>query len=442
MDAPFFSLHTLPGAAAPAPASGRAGQVRAAYRGRFVEAPISMDVEIREQLERPPGGKLRSVVNELEEVPEGAPPSPAVLEGVSLAPPLALPQAAERGTMRRDAPTVLLGWELGSGLGHVQRLLPLAQALASHGCRPVLVGKNLVEPWPALRGVSFPILQAPLWQPRPWSGSRPFQAASYADILAVHGYAAVEDLAPMVQAWQGLIDVVQPALIVCDHSPTLCLAAYGVVPTVVLGNGFTVPPVEAPTFPLLLPGRNLLVPEAELLAVVLEVQRRRGRSAPDALPGLFAGAERFLTVLPEMDPYQGLRRELPIGPLGTLTPCTPPPARPSYFAYLSAEAPGLEQLLGGLARSSCPGSVHVRGGTPEMRGQWQRKGLEILDGPKPLGEVLPRVRGRSPRRGGPDAARPGGRTAAVDFPQPPGASPQRPDAAPPPRRRPIRHRRR
>jgi hypothetical protein len=267
----------------------------------------------------------------------------------------------------------------------------LAQALAGHGYRPVLAGKNLVEPWPALRDVSFPMVQAPAWQPRPWRESGSFQAASYADILAVHGYAAALDLAPMVQAWQGLIDVVEPALVVCDHSPTLCLAAYGAVPTVVLGNGFTVPPVEPPEFPLLRPQQSLLVPEAELLAVVREVQRRRGRPAPDTLPGLFARAQRFLTVLPEMDPYQGFRQEVPIGPVEALTPPAPPPAQPSYFAYLSADAPGLEQLVGGLARSGCPGSVYVRGATPAQRGQWRRPGLEILDGPHPLGEVLPRV---------------------------------------------------
>jgi UDP:flavonoid glycosyltransferase YjiC (YdhE family) len=288
-------------------------------------------------------------------------------------------------------PTVLLGWELGGGLGHIQRLMPLAQALAAHGCRPVLAGKNVVETWPALRDASFPILQAPLWQPRPGDGSQGFQAASYADILAIHGYAAVEDLAPMVQAWQGLIDVVQPALVVCDHSPTLCLAAYGALPTVVVGNGFTVPPVEEPTFQVLRPGRDLLVPEVELLAVVREVQRRRGRPAPATLPGLFASAERFLTVLPEMDPYQGFRQEVPIGPVETLTALAPPPAQPRYFAYLSADAAGLEQLLGGLARSGCPGSVYIRGATPALRGQWQGKGLEILDSPRRLADTLPGV---------------------------------------------------
>jgi hypothetical protein len=289
------------------------------------------------------------------------------------------------------APTVLLGWELGAGLGHVQRLVRLARALASHGSRPVLAVQDPVDPWPALRDASFPMLQAPVWQPRPGRDSPSFQAASYADILAVHGYADVEDLAPMVQAWQGLFDVVQPAVIICDHSPTLCLAAYGAVPTVVVGNGFTVPPVEEPAFPLLRPRRNLLVPEAELLAVIQDVQRRRGRPAPDTLPGLFARAERFLTVLPEMDPYQGFRQEVPIGPVETLTPLAPPPAQPSYFAYQSADTPGLDQLLGGLARPGCPGCVYVRGATSAQRGQWQRKGLEILDGPRPLGEVLPRV---------------------------------------------------
>jgi hypothetical protein len=215
--------------------------------------------------------------------------------------PSAVPRDEEAGAAGQGR-TVLLGWELGAGLGHVRRLLPLAHALAAHGQRPVLAVKNLVEPWPALRDVPFPVLQAPVYPPRPWPGPRPFLAAGYADLLAGVGFADFDDLWPMVQAWQALLDLVRPALVVCDHSPTLCLAACGAVPTLVVGNGFTVPPVAQPTFPPLIPGQALRVPEAELLAVVRRVQRQRGLPVPVTLPGLFAASERWVTALPELDP--------------------------------------------------------------------------------------------------------------------------------------------
>src|SRR5207249_4799317 len=156
---------------------------------------------------------------------------------------------------------------------------------------------------------SWEILQAPRCQ-RQWRNlGQAFLAAGYADILCLRGFGAVEDLLPLVRGWDRLIEQVQPELVVCDHSPTLVLSAYRRLPTVLVGNGFTLPPADQSTFPLLLPGRALLQSEDQLLGVVQEVQRIRGQPAPGGLPGLFAAAERFVTVFPELDPYQGSRRE-------------------------------------------------------------------------------------------------------------------------------------
>ncbi len=286
--------------------------------------------------------------------------------------------------------TVLLGWELGDGLGHVQKLARLAGALAAGGLKPVLAVKDLALAGTVLRELPYPVLQAPYWHARPWTGSQPFVAASYADLLAIRGFTEVADLLPRVQAWQGLIDLLRPALVVADHSPTLCLAAYRTVPTAILGTGFALPPADGPTFPPLAVGKPALVPEERLLAVVREVQRRRGRAAPDTLPGLFAAAERFVTVLPELDPYRAVRREPHLGPLGLrLGPPLPPPSRAAFFAYLSADVPCAEQLVQGLARAGHPGTAYLRGATPEARQRLRRTGLEILDAPASLDEVLP-----------------------------------------------------
>src|SRR5262245_1884459 len=288
--------------------------------------------------------------------------------------------------------TVLLGWELGDGLGHVHSFARLAQAFAAKGLRPVVAVKNLSLASSFFRDLPCPVLQAPYWHPRPWTGSQPFLAASYADLLAIRGWTDPADLLPMVQGWQGLLDLVRPALVVCDHAPTLCLAAYRALPTVILGHAFGMPPAQGPTFPPLVAGKQGLVPEGQLLEVVQQVQRRRGRPAPDTLPGLFAAAEQLLSFLPELDPYRELRTEPHLGPLGfALPPPLPPPAPPAFFAYLAADVPCAEQILEGLARAGCPGTAYLRGATPEARQRLSRTGLEILDSPAPLDEALPRA---------------------------------------------------
>jgi hypothetical protein len=303
-----------------------------------------------------------------------------------------MPSPSARSGLPPPSRTALLGWELGDGLGHVQQLARLARALAAQGLQPALAVKNLARAGAAFRDLPYPLLQAPYWHPRPWTGSQPFLATSYADILAIRGFADPADLLPMVQAWQGLLDLVRPALVVCDHSPTLCLAAYRTLPTVILGHAFGLPPADGPTFPSLIPERPAVVPEEQLLSAVREVQRRRGRPASETLPGLFAAAERFLTFLPELDPYRPLRHEPHLGPLDFgLGQPLPPPQRASFFAYLSADVPCAEQLVQGLARAGIPGVVHLRGATPEARQRLRRTGLEILDAPAPVEEVLPRV---------------------------------------------------
>jgi len=279
----------------------------------------------------------------------------------------------------------LLGWEMGGGLGHVGKLLRVADALAAEGCAPVLAGKNLVEPRDLLREVSYPVLQAPVWPLR--FAEKPFLAGSYADILAVHGYAEPDSLLALVRGWQGLIDLVRPALVVADHSPTLCLAAHGVLPVVMIGTGFTIPPAHLPEFPRLLPDQPSVVPEGRLLEVVREVQRLRGAASAETLPDLLGAAHRFVTVLPELDVYREVRDAPAVGPLERL-PAPRPTIAPHFFAYLSAEMPSCEPILAALAGTGCPGRAYVRGADAALRDRLGRQGLELLNRPLSQQDLL------------------------------------------------------
>ena len=166
--------------------------------------------------------------------------------------------------------------------------------------------RSKISEWPARCSgdVPFPILQAPVWwEPVPQS----FRASNYADILAIKGFADADGLALLVGAWQGLIERSAHQVVIADFAPSLCLAAYGVVPTVVIGIGFAVPPAHGDEFPRIGPRFGTIKPPDQILEIVREVQRRRGRPAPATLPALLAGSARFVHTIDEIDAYKGMR---------------------------------------------------------------------------------------------------------------------------------------
>ena len=137
---------------------------------------------------------------------------------------------------------VLLGWELGGGQGHIQRLAALAQALSACGIEPIFALKS-----DKIKGVDFP------WRtvvaPRlPYSGRN--NSFTYADILETYGFGNARLLRSHLQSWQSVIKQVKPDLIIADYAPGLVLAARGIVPTVVVGPCFAVPP-PVEVFPIL-----------------------------------------------------------------------------------------------------------------------------------------------------------------------------------------------
>ncbi len=285
--------------------------------------------------------------------------------------------------------TILMAWELGEGLGHVQHLLRVGRALAAEGHTPVFALANVVEPWPLFQHDPFVVIQAPYWNYYRWRESRPFIASSFADVLAIRGWDRVESLLPLVTAWQNLVDSVRPALIVAEYAPTACLAARGSVPVVQVGGWFSMPPVHGKSFPLLVSGQAPVLPQEELLSVVQQVQRQRQRPVLTTLPEVLAG-DRFVLTVPEFDSYSAERRE-PVW--DQLEPCAPPATSPvdhSFFAYLTAHNPQVEAILTQLALTGYPGTAYLRSAPADLKDRLRLVGLTVLDRPEPLVEVLTR----------------------------------------------------
>jgi len=286
---------------------------------------------------------------------------------------------------------VLLAWELGDGFGHITRLLPIARRLREAGHDCVFAVRSLENSHVVLAPEGFTFVQAPFAIPASPPGQEKEPMSTFGDILATVGFTDVNRLLPMVTAWQGLIDVVDPALIVTDYAPGVCLAAYGARPVVNIGDGFILPPPELDRFP---PFRDAppRTDEAKILATVQEVQRRRGRPLPPTVPSILAGSGVFVITLPELDFY-GRHRQKPA--IGTLTQLPPPleeePGE-DYFGYLSLSYPHTAKVLEGLAQSGRSGRIYLRDATPQAIQTWRERGLLIHDRPQPMREAVGRAR--------------------------------------------------
>lgn len=285
--------------------------------------------------------------------------------------------------------TVLLGWELGGNLGHASRLGRIAQRLVTEGHSPVFALKNIVDTVSAIDPARYEVLQAPVLPPRR-TASGPFTASTYADILAIRGFGKQDELAALVRAWDRVLARVQPDLVVADAAPTLCLAAWRRVPTVLVGNGFTVPPAHAPLFPEIAPREGSADVQHQILDVIQAVQRSRLGPVPESVTSFFSESARFVLVFPELDPYATQRRDACLGPLD-VAPFLPLPAEPRFFAYLGVEYPRVQEILLAIGRSRLPGSVFLRGASQSMLDSLRQVGLDVSDAPADLSQLLPTI---------------------------------------------------
>ena len=89
---------------------------------------------------------------------------------------------------------ILFGWELGTGHGHVARLLAVARGLAAAGHQPIFAVRNMVEPAALFDGCSFPVIQAPVWQGDTRVERASFSAAALSDIFYTQGFGDPDDL--------------------------------------------------------------------------------------------------------------------------------------------------------------------------------------------------------------------------------------------------------
>ncbi|HYD69728.1 nucleotide disphospho-sugar-binding domain-containing protein [Azospirillum sp.] len=295
---------------------------------------------------------------------------------------------------------VLLAWEFGAGLGHLNRLLPVAVRLVALGHEAVFAVPDPEAARPAvvrvLPDAAAALLAGPHWKPVPAPGLRDVPTDSFADVLRLFDAHRPEVLRAAVARWDGVLAQARPDLIVADFAPTLALAAPAGVPRVVLGNGYTVPPPGRPLPPMrpwvqALPEHSR-AHEADLLDAAGRLHRERQGRPLRHLADLFSGDRTFVCTIAAFDPYGPHRRGPVCMPFNVprVTPGPPVAERTGGAAlYLPANHPQVRAAFTALEAAGIPCDAHIGGADPHAAARAAPPGVAVHGRPLPLETVLP-----------------------------------------------------
>jgi hypothetical protein len=290
--------------------------------------------------------------------------------------------------------TVLFVAELGAGLGHAVPLLRIADALRAllrqrgeENFRAVFI----LHDHQVIRDQMAPGDLA-LSAPRPVShGDIRSHTASYAEILALSGFARKPDIEAGLMAWDDLFELIKPSALVADHSPVAVLAARGRVPTLVTGNAFNAPPARIKQYPALVAHADAPPIQTAMLKSVNEILLARGEKEIPHLPLFMEGNARAVFMLPMFDPYGPLRDTPLLGTYEDGIAPLPLPETPRIFLYSHTHLPLAPKLVQAAVISGLPISAYLSGTATETTLFLRRQGAEIFNTPPKLTDMLARA---------------------------------------------------
>ena len=284
--------------------------------------------------------------------------------------------------------TILFTWELGLSMGHVGTLRPLAERLSRRGHRIVAALKDVTKARHLSAEGNVQCIQAPV---RLNAVRDAFQLPStFAHILHNAGFGDPDELRPLVDAWQALYDLVQPDLLLLEHSPTAIFSSVGrEMPRVGIGTGFTCPPDISPLpdwRPYLKndPSR-LAQDEQRVLDAMNELLVGTGEPPRARVTELYSRLDQtLLNTFAELDHFGPRADAVYSGaaPSGMGEPVDwPRGTGPKVFSYLKPFA-ALEALLTNLAERKLPTLFYAPEVNPQLKVRFESDNLRFA--PRPV----------------------------------------------------------
>lgn len=112
-------------------------------------------------------------------------------------------------------------WELGSDLGHVTKLVPLANQLSAKGHKVFLIFKEIETLSRFSLDQDVAIIQTPCAREIPYKGD----VYSFSDILIHRGFKSKSEYSSLRSSWLWLFETIQPDMVIYDFAPTALAAS-------------------------------------------------------------------------------------------------------------------------------------------------------------------------------------------------------------------------
>lgn len=289
---------------------------------------------------------------------------------------------------------VLMCWELGANMGHIDRMLMSARALRVRGHEVLFALKDLARAHGRVVTEGYVVLQSPVWLPRMVN---PPRLVNFSAVLAAAGWLDANGLAGLLSAWRSLFDLARPDLLVCDHAPTAMLAARGRgLPIAAIGNCFEIPP-HGDAFPAMnywdrSDAAECARSDARVLAPVNQALALLGEAPLPRLTRLFDGVRCMAASLPELAHYPEHEGVELVGPSYVGDSGVPPqwPAGDGKraFAYLSPEHADFAAVLSALRQSGLRTLVHAKGLSPDAAARLGGPTLRFESSPVQMDPVV------------------------------------------------------
>lgn len=226
------------------------------------------------------------------------------------------------------------------------------------------------------------------------------RTTTLADVFVLFGVSRQDVVRHAADNWRQTINRIRPDLVIADFAPILRLAIGDDVPSVVVGNGYTIPP-KGKLLPPMRPWRDTVEAmsrfhEASLLAAVNAYRIHAGSPAIDFFADLFHGTITHICSAPEFDPYGRCRTEPLVTPFNIPNVSAGPPvaSREDYgiFAYVPSDHPALEAVVQVLESISEPSELYVGEHAPSFLTDRRPSNMRLRLKPVDYAAVLPRTK--------------------------------------------------
>jgi UDP:flavonoid glycosyltransferase YjiC (YdhE family) len=291
---------------------------------------------------------------------------------------------------------ILCAWEYGGDLGHVRRIVPIAQHLRGLGHEVTMAFRDsaFIE---SARAEGFETFIAPLLKLQPEMNPSPL---NYSDVLLNLGYRDVRGVAGALRAWQSLFELLKPDVLVAEYAPTALIAALlARIRRVTVSAGFSVPVFRDP-----MPDLRAWQPsdpnilralDDRLLTTVRLAAGSKAQLLPERAHALFHAHAHLLCTFREIDPFGPRDGVEYLGPpqdsVGGVDVAWLRESAPHVFAYLKPRSARFDAVMAALASLDAEVIVAAPGLTPERAGALSTASMRVL----PVAVNLEVLRGAS-----------------------------------------------